>query len=265
MHPAVHQALTRITLDTFRPTLAKAITAHAEAIIGGTKAEDRWWEPSRTKNWHFYRREGSPILEQTRWLRMRPTSEYIFSKRVKEMQSCAMDDPKRYVHLGRILHHIQDMSTPSHVRPVYHGPVLHDHFEAFMVDMLPNIRPLIPSTRESHDDDFMAIYRDAAETTLRFMESCTVSATVNGQAQELPLSVFWEDCTVNEDPKRPGFGRFGKLHKLFKAKNRFEAVVASDDKHYRISPEALHKLNNTLCGKAVADTYRALVCASHSS
>ena len=128
MHPKVHQALTRITLDTFASCLPEYLTSHAGQIIDGTKAEDRLWGPSRVKNWHFYRRAGSPILEQTRWLRMRPTSEYIFAERVKEMQSCAIDDPKRYEYLGRILHHIQDMSTPSHVRPVYHGPVLHDHF-----------------------------------------------------------------------------------------------------------------------------------------
>jgi len=32
---------------------------------------------------------------------------------------------------GRLTHHIQDMSTPSHVVPVYHGPGLKDEYENF--------------------------------------------------------------------------------------------------------------------------------------
>ena len=68
----------------------------------------------------------------------------------------------------------------------------------------------------------------------------TISATVNDHAEELPLSVYWEDCAANEDPKRPGFGRFGKLHKVFKAKNRSQPVKASDNKRYLVSPEALN-------------------------
>jgi len=139
MHPKTHQALTRFTLTTFESSLPEVIKVHAEEIIHGTKAEDGWWEPARALNWHFYRREGSPIPERTRWLRMRPTSEHIFAAHLAKMQSYAVDDPRRYRYLGRIVHHIQDMSTPSHVRPVYHDPLVHDHFESFMVDMLPNL------------------------------------------------------------------------------------------------------------------------------
>ena len=34
--------------------------------------------------------------------------------------------------VGRILHHVQDMSTPSHVVPVYHGLVVKDRFETHL-------------------------------------------------------------------------------------------------------------------------------------
>ena len=112
------------------------------------------------------------------------------------------------------------------------------------------------------ENNLMKIYSDAAEATLRFMETYTVSATVDGQAQELPLSVFWEDFSVREDKKHPGFGRFGKLHKLFKSKNRGNPVKASDGKTYVIELNELEQLNNTVCGKAIADTFRALMCST---
>lgn len=220
MHPKVHQALTNMTLATFASRLPDVIKTHTKQIIDGVKAEDNWWEPSRSMHWHFYRRKGSHILEKTRWLRMRPTSEYILAKRVEKMQSYAIDDPKRYEYLGRVLHHIQDMSTPSHARPVYHDPILHDHYESFMVDALKmqTFKPDIPDTVIVQEDDFITLYRNAAESTLHFMDIYTVSATVNGQGKELPLSVFWEDSTIREDKKHPGFGHFGKLHKAFKVK-----------------------------------------------
>jgi len=265
MHPKAHQALTRFTLTAFASSLPEVIKSHAKEIIYGTRVEDHWWEPSRAMNWHFYRREGSPIPERTRWLKMRPTSEHIFAAHVEKMQRYGIDDPRRYRYLGRILHHIQDMSTPSHVRPVYHDPFVHDYFESFMVDMLPNLEPLIPSTDATPEDDLMSIYKVAAEATLRFMETYTVLATVNGRAEAFPLSVFWEDYTVNEDQKRPGFGQFGRLHGLFKAENRSQFMRCSDDVNCLIPLTELCRLNNIVCGKAVADTYRALICAAAES
>jgi hypothetical protein len=260
MKPTIHRDLTRITLETFASELPESIISHADRILDGTEAEDNWWEPSRTLNWHFYRQHGSSIPRWTRFFGMWPTSEHIFAKRVKQLGKCVeKGEPEKYKYLGRILHHIQDMNTPSHVRPIYHDFVLHDHFESFMMDaeQMPEFQPDIPCTAAVSGDTLMTVYQEAAEATLRFIDSSNIAATVNGKPDALQLSVFWE-----ASPSK-GFGRFGKLHKIFKPKNRCRSMKASDGKTYVIEMEEFHRLNNAICGKAIADTFRALMCAAN--
>lgn len=80
---------------------------------------------------------------------MKITSENILNKRIKEFEELVEKNSfKRYNKFGRILHHIQDMSTPSHVLPIYHGPKfplylspkkIEDYFETFMCKNNDNI------------------------------------------------------------------------------------------------------------------------------
>ena len=260
MKPEVHQELTRQTIETFSDRLPKEIIQNKDAIIKGTKAEDNWWEPSRAWNWHFYR-QNSRILKKTRFLRMNPTSENIFSKRIEQMQSYSKDDPKRYAYLGRIIHHIQDMSTPSHVCPVYHGPVKQDHFETFMAEALKKLEldSRITETTVNPNDDLETLYENAAQETLGFLDSQTFSATVNEEDKALKLTMFWRSSTDKEDEKYRGFGTYGILHTYFQTLK----PMTIEENRYTIKLDELYRLNDAVCHKAIRDTFRALISAVH--
>lgn len=259
MHPTIHQKLTRIAIDKYKNDLPKEITEQfKEQIIKGTKAEDDWFMPSRTWNWHFYR-QNERIVKKTSFWKMNPTSEVIFEKHIKKMQTYPMNDPKRYKCLGRILHHIQDMNTPSHVTPIYHDPFTKDYFESFMIDALKDERfkPEIPNETMTLDKDFLSIYEDAAKKTLNLITATKIKVTKDNQTIYLPLSIFWKDHTEEEDPKRPGFGLFGEPHKVFSEEGD-NRMFELDNNKYDISLDELHRLNNIFCGKAIRDTFRAL-------
>ena len=106
---------------------------------------------------------------------------------------------KRYNKFGRILHHIQDMSTPSHVLPIYHGPKfplyvslkkIEDHFETFMYKNDDNITledVHIPSS-DNNINSFFQIYDNAAHEMLEMLKNGFYIDSKH--SQKLPYSLF---------------------------------------------------------------------------
>ena len=258
MKPEMHEMITQFTINHFAAQLPESIKKYADQIIKGTVAED---DPTRerAKNWHFYRRDGSPIPEITALLKVRRTSEHIVSERIEAFKN-APDMSLKFENLGRILHHIQDMSTPSHVLPIYHDMFIHDHYESFMTfsKTMNALKPVIPPLHQKSNETFLSIYKDAAEDTLCFLDEYKINVTVNGQIKELKSDLFWEDGMGKKKLFLKGFGRYGKLHKMFKEKNLSKPFSVGSDT-YGIHIQELYRLNNAICGKAIADTCRALM------
>lgn len=265
MKPEVHQELTRIAIQEFQDQLPTEILEYRDQIIKGTIIEDNVYTfpPTRLWNWHFYRQKNSnnSIPERVK-LYMRPTSEVIFGKRIKTMIKLAKNNPKRYEYLGRIIHHIQDMSTPSHVVPIYHAKKPTDYFESFMVYAIKNFEfdSKISTIMTDPNIDLEAIYDNAAKEMLAFLKDNTVNATVNGEDKtELKLNIFWQNKEEEEDIKHTGFGTYGILHGYFDKPR--EKKFSTDGNEYFIEYREFQHLSDKVCEKAIINTFRALICA----
>lgn len=249
MKPVVHKRLTRVALELCGDTLSQSLRDRAKAIVRGSVYEDDV-TLERLRNWHFYRSEDSPISKR-RWGFIRPTSEHIFIEHITALRRAPRESETRYLLLGRLLHHIQDMSTPSHVLAIYHGPKKPDHFETFVEDHLCRITG---SDVNPFEDvaDFWNLYQEAAKRTSEYVANGTFQALRDGVTQPLPLSEFWQTWSEKEDGFRRGFGSFGPLSECF---DRFDDPL---DAPCGISDTALLEIQKNLCDRAIADTCRAL-------
>lgn len=259
-----HKRITGKAIDLFvryDNTGGKNLLEHKDSLIEGTVIEDTKPLIERISNWHFYNRadnlqpiemkwksnfdygglsdyesdfEISDALKGTSYT-LRPTSEHILGKRIVALEhELAQNSSKGKIFkaAGKVLHHIQDMSTPSHVVPVYHDPFYKDPFEKFFTEELDCMLAMVSVSKEefnSIDNKNISCtyaYKEAAKATLDYLDNKTfkISVLKNGKAvtKTVGTSCFWErpgippgDCSRKGRKMKMGFGRFGLLGKNF--------------------------------------------------
>lgn len=112
----------------------------AQAFAEGAEDEDNP-TPTRGRNWHFYN-NGGKIGHYWRlvFFRCNGSNEEIFKKRVEKLQKLIEEKASTediYAAAGRVAHHIQDMSSPPHVLPIYHTD--EDRFDKYEPATVPNL------------------------------------------------------------------------------------------------------------------------------
>lgn len=212
----------------------------------------------RPFNWHFYNNNGH--ITDNILVPGQRTSEKRFGtlleKLDKYVEKCSQKPDRHHVEdlvetTGRIMHHIQDMSTPSHVVPVYHGPGVKDCFETFIEAYAEKITPVlvvagggiidqsrmtIPITEEeivkakqavgagTDSDVLMKLYDDSARATLRFVKENSINLYCDGISKVVPLTSFWQERNGATEHGEEGFwlrafskdfGSFGPLGNNF--------------------------------------------------
>ena len=277
-----HVQLTRKTLEVFDELSqddfsAELLKTRHEVEIG---AEREDFSPlyTRITNWHFYKQNehlcpGVVYFLTFLPLKVTPTSELILTQRIGELlQILHTGSPRRLGRaIGRILHHIQDMSSPAHVVPVYHDPQLQDSFEEYSCR---NIAPTLKSidiTRKDLDGihaekqaNIFQIYCNAANTTLKYLfEDHESRFTLNSESEVLKMGwdLFWkrandvrDDCWRQPYKALPGFGCYGPL-----GGNYGDATVDLKGKVCRIDPETFRKLYRWVVRKQLIDSLRTLI------
>ncbi len=241
---------------------------------------------SRATNWHFYNdncqhtirsRDDFGFFDN---IKLHRTSEFILQKRnvqlSEQIKKKKLDKACEYI--GRILHHIQDMSTPSHVVPVYHGMVIKDCFETKLHEYIDAEKASGSDIFTIQADEFnniqkseiFPIYKESAEASLQYLysDSNTCKVTVDGIEQPLGWNNFWlrheddlqgaydvEGDLVNyAEEDFDGFGKFGSLGKHFGEL----AAFGRDDVTYLIQQEEYNKLYRYLINKMILDSIRTL-------
>jgi len=236
MKPESHKAVTAFALDLFLSVDTESAVALElkkenvrKAVLDGTEWEDK---PTlgRMWNWHFY--PQNEFLTRFTWTTMRRTSCSIVKKRQEQLLSVGERKVagNLFETFGRVLHHVQDMNTPTHVVPVYH---LADPFEEYLVAHCPSIfdglksdvSQIAAAQEAEQDRDFCSLYAKAAKGTLDDL-------TDNGPLFPLPVNPeltvsskkFWEPykrakgwATFREiiTYTGKGFGKYGPLGKSF--------------------------------------------------
>lgn len=277
-----HRRLTRKALELFHVYTGSELSAHllqhSEQVEQG--AEDADYHPFTTRitNWHFYP-QNNHLQPKVLYvgdllpLPVTPTSEKILAHRVEELRrEFAKDHPARVEELvGRILHHIQDMSTPAHVVPVYHGPRLKDSYEVYSQAHTEAVLEALVfgvgqynALKAEQLDDILAIYHGAAQATLlmlyddpeeRFYIQLNAEEALGGWRR------FWLryaelDGSCAEPPLEdyPGFGCYGPLGRHFG-----ERSVQVQGDVYEVEPEHYRRLHRRLVNKQIVDSVHTLV------
>lgn len=258
MKPETHKTITRLAIEVCKNRISSNIYENSSYIIQGTEEEDTTELIKRAKNWHFYRANNSKIPQFYRKLKLKfkTTSEDILEERIDEMSMVDKHSSEYYKKLGRILHHIQDMSTPSHVLPIYHGPKfplqltlgsIDDFFETFMVNNDDKITFNDTCKNISIDgiNSYYDIYKHAAEDMLKNI------LKVNEPIENRPYSLFWKHHTEQESDKIKSFGAYGECH------NYFEKLPLNNS--YSIKAEYLLDIQEKITTHAIVNTCKALL------
>lgn len=285
MKPLDHTRITEEAIRRYvrysRGPVAPMLLQHSRLVQKG--AEDADISPlyTRVTNWHFYNRNlDHDVLQQPIWSFMEPLTVHLSSDRIlkKRYDQLKEESSKRSLRdccnlTGRILHHIQDMSSPSHVVPVFHGPLVPDSFETYLYttylaknDRLSKMLPdehidcnhLIPPPETT----VLQLYQQAAESTLNLLkpENSHCRAVVNDQPRELPWTYFWADKYTPQEGTYPseckfsGFGKFGPLGKNFGT----TVEIRAGGKRYRIEPEVYDELCSQLVEGMLVNSIRTL-------
>ncbi|MCD4653330.1 hypothetical protein K8T06_05290 [bacterium] len=282
MKPVTHSKITEIALEIYQKNnssfLSKAIdeVCLRKALIKGSKIEDRC-SCSRAKNWHFY--AANPELEgyvHVLWpfprITIKPTSGFIVKERQEMLNSSlnTRSDSWLFTFFGRILHHIQDMSTPSHVIPIYHGLIVSDPYEKYLVSQWIIIAELIrkkfkvpTEVLEEPYTTFVDLYQNAANRLLEFLRSEKSSFPVKFDSEMITGSseLLWKpyDPTNKHSTKGVlfkirGFGKFGIVGQQFGNNTPFEL----NGNVYQVKTEVYRWFAEKFVSSAVADTLRAL-------
>ena len=246
----------------------------------------------RPFNWHFYNNHG--WISDNLLVPGQRTSERRFAtlleKLDKYVEKCSAKPDRHHVEdlvetTGRIMHHIQDMSTPSHVVPVYHGPGLKDCFETFIEAYAEQIHPvLVTGGGEGTDQSrttvtiseseiasaiqefgaetdsqlLMNFYNDSARATLKFLRENSITLYRDGIRTDMPLSSFWQEKNGASEPSEESlwlrafskdFGSFGVL-----GNNFGNSAFMAGDSFYEGNLDDYLSVYKKLLKKAIIDS-----------
>ena len=178
----------------------------AKMIIKGNVSEDAFgfkWA-IRWCNQHFY----NPLKERKHRKRIYSINERF--ERIAKRCFRRVGSKKYFKYVGEIVHHIQDMTNPSHVVPVYHGPGLKDKFdEHYLTCYFPDTIEINLSL--PYDTPYLSsILKPVAEKTLDALKQrFDIYEMRNGNCvrQTIDWSKYW-----NENPEG-WFGQYGEIGK----------------------------------------------------
>ncbi len=207
-----------------------------------------------------------------------PTAEHILKKYVQELSRNISEGISKYtfILIGKILHLVQDMSSPAHVIPVYHSHKMRDSFEVrlnsrmgfylsnFNINQDRFNRVCEPT---SNDMCIEHIYRNAALTTLERIHKSNSEfrVEINGESRRVGWDLFWkydEQSDIGFCKKREikidGFGCYGPLGKFFGK----EQIQVRNNK-YKVNNSVYDDLCNYVVRKSIEDSLRVLVCVDN--
>jgi len=267
MKPDDHRRITQKSIQIYhkhaKTSLSTLLVNNTKKVELGAKQEDTTPPYTRITNWHFYKQNKKLQPTTVYFLKIIPlpvipTSEHRISDLISRMKARPTKSQAKLI--GRILHHIQDMSTPAHVVPIYHGPKLHDSFEDYSVKYsdseLLNIdidTHEYESLCSENNSNIMSIYTNAANETLHYLYDNPKNTFEFKNGAQGVWDMFWKrcsddtmDCITHPYDKVQGFGCYGPYGQKF---------GISDD----IGPDVYKKMHRWILRKQIIDSLRALI------
>lgn len=277
MKPEDHAIITGKAVEVFvRARLGDGsidFARHRGAINKGSAREDLWPPVRRAANWHFYR--ADPEMRPGRvwclpFITVYPYSEKVLAGHIARLKQRAVTGkpPSRgaMILAGRILHHVQDMSTPSHVTPVYHAVKTKDRYEEYSRDHIDELVHRIKlgsnelaAVAGEEPMSLMGLYHDSAERSRRILgdPDRRFAYTFKGQPRQGGWELFWvghkegEGSSGSQSLGKRGFGRFGPPGAIF-------GTDQAGEYDHRADPAVYEGVYLAMMKKMLADSLRCL-------
>ncbi len=218
---AIHQQLTFFAARQYNQCVEETHLARLTslqvryvAMANANQAEQPWWQ--RMFRWNYYDRSSQSAGRILWVLETRMHDSYRESlARFK----AARDLSRRFTNLGRLVNHIQDVTTPATVAPVYTARWWRfsnvDRFNAFPVDseaLGVALGDDCTAVRAA-DGTFEKLLVDTAERTIE-----SITTPMRGMPSD--WEAFWElDNDLDE------FGRYGDAGNSFGREVRFRCTA----------------------------------------
>jgi len=249
MKQYIHEKISRHALYLFNSSsTSKTPDNISSAFISGSINEDEI-SLTRFMNWHFYNNGGIIGRYRKYGILCNGSNEKIFQKRLNELNtllSSNADKLKIYGIAGRMAHHIQDMSSPPHVIPVYH--LGSDKFDSYINDtyVLPDIKPVAYPIDCTPDK----LLDQAARNTLNSIKDDVIftnGGTIPGES----WLKFWHG---DDDKNLNGFKKYGEYGNTFGINRECKGVA-----QYSYDESLFNRFFNECYTRAVTDTVNLLV------
>ncbi len=204
-----------------------------------------------------------------------PTSEHSLRSYVRELRQDISQgfSNNSYILIGKILHLIQDMSSPANVIPVYHRSNRSDSFETGLNSRVGSYLSNFNFNQERFNmvsecsvgvDCIESVYQNAALRTLERINSSNseFNVVINGEPRKVGWDLFWKSdehaaSSFYRDriSRKKGFGYYGPLGKHFGQ----EQVKVSKN-NYVVNKEIYDDLCSFILKKSIEDSLRVLIC-----
>jgi hypothetical protein len=264
--------------------LAENYKENIKKIQEGAKSAGNRIMQSRARNLHFYN-YGNRLKPRKIKLfgvlplyTLYPSSEHCLRDYIGELGR-EIDEGisvNAYELIGKILHLVQDVSSPPHVAPVFHSLRTRDSFEDRLNSRIKlyisnytlsqeGFNQICCSEEYPRDQQCIeSIYNDAAGKTIDYIRNkkTQFEVKINGELKESGWHLFWMDheymqsgSIFGKRPKLRGFGGYGPLGKHFGQ----ERITTSRDR-YEIHKNVYEKLSNFVVRKSIEDSIRIMHC-----
>ncbi len=174
-----HKTLTRWAVQLYQRCYAVRFTAtEVKSLVAGNASEDFNLVVKWLKNSHYYHPD--------KWVRTLYRDDAGYRVRYLTEKLLAGRQPRLHL-LGKIMHFVQDVSSPSHVVPIVHG--LSDGFEKFKLPAaVPRNLPCPPTSAAPPQ----VVLKREALSTLASIRG-TAEATRDGEPYQFSWTLFWSE------------------------------------------------------------------------
>jgi hypothetical protein len=245
-----HAPISRQAISVYQTCTGRAIPEElSKVFIEKVVAEDDMGL-ERFGNWHFYNNDNN--IGRYYFL-FYGANDKTFQKLLKKLESLLTSNQPNPVEIykvaGRIAHHIQDMSTPPHVVPVYHHK--DDAFENYMPSSVfgentSGLCGVLKAPVVAPGD----IFGQAAQNTLKAVAGQVVFDSGKTVENETWVK-FWGG---EDDKKLDGFKNYGVYGNVF---GRIPPCYSHVCRLY--GKDTYDRFFNGCYGRAVTDTMRLLL------
>lgn len=244
-----HRELSARAVEIFNelnPSSAERDAVLTARFIVGSEREDGL-SIQRAINWHFY--DPGKRLGHT-WWGAHKSNRTRYEDLADELARPELSDLESYEVAGRLVHHLQDMSSPPHTVPVYH--TTQDAFDKHGTSKIAGVRlppervrTVLHEQRSLKRDD---LYRLLDEAAARTIARIGQKVEYDGALIAENWAGFWRshELTGAECGKEPqeGFGCYGK--------STFGRVTG------RFTPDIYNRFYQEQVASALEDSLRLL-------